>query len=136
MPKVTNSAIWAVSLRKSVSKLSKGWTVEEARGNVRLVIRIPEQPKQSVVLPFSWSELQADDSYIRIRNIYLLIMRTEHFFIHASQRAVGLKRLSFLCVSHDVNCSLVCNCPQPAHFHPMQALQAPSFADDAAPHFV
>ena len=53
MPKITNLAIWAVSLRKSVSKLSKGWTVEEARGNVRLVIRIPEQPKQSVVLPFS-----------------------------------------------------------------------------------
>ncbi len=89
MPKVTNSAIWAVSLRKSVSKLSKGWTVEEARGNVRLVIRIPEQPKQSVVLPFSWNELQADDAYIRIRNIYFLVAKDGYTLKQAAEIAAG-----------------------------------------------
>ena len=89
MPKVTNSAIWAVSLRKSVSKLSKGWTVEEARGNVRLVIRIPEQPKQSVVLRFSWNELQADDAYIRIRNIYLLVAKDGYSLKQAAEIAAG-----------------------------------------------
>ena len=89
MPKVTNSAIWAVSLRKSVGKLSKGWTVEDARGNVRLVIRIPEQPKQSVVLPFSWNELQADDAYIRIRNIYSLVAKDGYSLKQAAQIASG-----------------------------------------------
>ncbi len=89
MPKVTNSAIWAVSLRKSVSKLSKGWTVEDARGNVRLVIRIPEQPKQSVVLPLSWNELQADDAYIRIRNIYSLVAKDGYSLKQAAEVCSG-----------------------------------------------
>ena len=89
MPKVSNSAIWAVSLRKSVGKLSKGWTVEEARRNVRLVIRIPEQPKQSVVLPFGWNELQADDAYIRIRNIYSLVAGNGYSLKQAAEITAG-----------------------------------------------
>ena len=76
MPRINNQEYWAVGLRKGVSKLAKGWTVEEARGNVRLVIRVPDTPKQSVVLPFAWNELAADDAYIRVRNIFVT-MREE-----------------------------------------------------------
>jgi len=89
MPKINNQEYWAISLRKSVSKLSKGWTVEEARGSVRLVLRVPNTPKQSVVLPFAWNEDSAGDAYTRIRNIYSLIKKDGHDLKSAAKIASG-----------------------------------------------
>ncbi len=73
MPKVVRRANWEESLRKDVNSLARGWNVKERHGRVFLRVRHPEQPEQSVTLPFEWSPSCKGDAYTRIRNIYSLV---------------------------------------------------------------
>ena len=72
MPKVVREQDWERTLRGQVRELSTGWSVKEDRGRVRINIRRPGQPEQSVTLPFAWAKSDSGDAYIRIRNVYAL----------------------------------------------------------------
>jgi integrase len=72
MPEVVHSEVWAVSLRQQVRELCRGWTVEEARGKVRLKVRSEGRPVESVTLPFAWVKGEAGDAYTRVRNVLAL----------------------------------------------------------------
>ena len=73
MPEVVHSDAWATSLRQQTRGLARGWTVEEARGKVRLKVRPDGQPSESISLPFAWAAASAGDAYVRIRNLYALV---------------------------------------------------------------
>jgi len=73
VPEVVHSDAWAASLRQQTRGLARGWTVEEARGKVRLKVRPDGKPSQSLTLPFPWSAVAAGDAYVRIRNLYALV---------------------------------------------------------------
>ena len=73
MPEVVHSDAWATSLRQQTRGLARGWTVEEARGKVRLKVRPDGQPSESISLPFAWGAASAGDAYVRIRNLYALV---------------------------------------------------------------
>lgn len=73
MPVVVNDQHWETSFREQVRNLAIGWNVVESRGRVRLKVRTPGQAEQSIVLPFSWSNSDVGDAYVRIRNIYRLM---------------------------------------------------------------
>ena len=73
MPEVVHSDAWAASLRQQTRGLARGWTVEEARGKVRLKVRPDGQPSESISLPFAWAAASAGDAYVRIRNLYALV---------------------------------------------------------------
>lgn len=72
MPKVVREQDWERTLRGQVKELSAGWSVKEDRGRVRIKIRHPGEPEQSVTLPFAWAKSESGDAYIRIRNVYAL----------------------------------------------------------------
>jgi integrase len=73
VPEVVHSDAWATSLRQQTRGLARGWTVEEARGKVRLKVRPDGQPSESISLPFVWGAASAGDAYVRIRNLYALV---------------------------------------------------------------
>lgn len=73
MPEVIHSDAWATSLRQQTRALARGWTVEEARGRVRLKVRPDGKPGESLTLPFAWSAVAAGDAYVRVRNLYALV---------------------------------------------------------------
>ena len=73
MPEVIHSDAWATSLRQQTRALARGWTVEEARGKVRLKVRPDGRPGESITLSFPWSAAGAGDAYVRIRNLYALL---------------------------------------------------------------
>jgi integrase len=73
VPEVVHSDAWATSLRQQTRGLARGWTVEEARGKVRLKVRPDGQPSESISLPFAWAAASAGDAYVRIRNLYALV---------------------------------------------------------------
>ena len=75
MPEVVHSDAWATSLRQQTRGLARGWTVEEARGKVRLKVRPDGQPSESISLPFAWGAASAGDAYVRIRNLYALVQQ-------------------------------------------------------------
>jgi integrase len=73
VPEVVHSDAWAASLRQQTRAIARGWTVEEARGKVRLKVRPEGTAGESLMLPFEWSAASAGDAYVRIRNIYALM---------------------------------------------------------------
>ena len=75
MPRVTHGEGWELGLRAAVrTSTAKGWAVRDDRGIVRLLIRIPGQPPQSVGLPFDWARNQVGAITARVRNIYVLTL--------------------------------------------------------------
>jgi integrase len=75
MPAVVRAEDWEKTLRGQVKALATGWSVKEDRGRIRLKIRQPGLPEQSVTLQKPWPKDfdGAGDAYIRIRNIYKLM---------------------------------------------------------------
>ena len=70
MPAIRRQESWSEALRTSVrSSTAKGWNVYEFRGQVRLELRYPGQPKQTVFLPFDWAKASVGDVLTRVRNI-------------------------------------------------------------------
>jgi integrase len=66
---------WEAAARKQVRALGTGFTVLSMRGQVQLKLRVPDQPIQSVVLPFTWTENAWGDCYVRIRNVFALVQQ-------------------------------------------------------------
>ena len=89
MPEVVHSDAWATSLRQQVRGLARGWTVEEARGRVRLKVRCDSTPSQSVTLPFAWSANDAGDAYVRVRNVFKLVASEGYSLKQAAEVAAG-----------------------------------------------
>ncbi len=56
------------------SSTARGWNVYEFRGQARLELRQPGQPKQTVILPFDWAKASVGDVLTRVRNIYPLVV--------------------------------------------------------------
>jgi integrase len=71
VPKVSRQQAWEVLFREEVSGISSGWSVREDYGKVRLVVRRPGHPMESVTLSFPWSKASMGDAYTRLRNIYV-----------------------------------------------------------------
>ena len=75
MPRVTHGEGWELGLRAAVrTSTAKGWAVRDDRGIVRLLIRIPGKPPQSVGLPFDWARNQVGAITARVRNMYVLTL--------------------------------------------------------------
>lgn len=89
MPEVVHSDAWAASLRQQTRAIARGWTVEEARGKVRLKVRPEGMAGESLMLPFAWSAAAAGDAYVRIRNIYALMASEGHSLKQAALVADG-----------------------------------------------
>lgn len=76
MPTVRFEETWVPGFRAAVrSSTAEGWSVRENRGAMRLQVRLPDQPMQTVVLPFDWSSRYAGDALVRIRNLYTLVQQ-------------------------------------------------------------
>ncbi len=74
MPAIRHQEKWAEGLRTSVrTSTGEGWSVREHRGAIRLELRLKDQPRQSVVLPFDWAKSSVGDALTRVRNIYMLV---------------------------------------------------------------
>jgi len=75
MPAVRRVQDWEKTLRGQVKGLAAGWSAKEDRGRVRIKIRIPGQPEQSVTLQRPWPKDfdSAGDAYVRVRSIYKLM---------------------------------------------------------------
>ena len=74
MPAIRRQESWSEALRTSVrSSTARGWNVYEFRGQARLELRQPGQPKQTVILPFDWTKASVGDVLTRVRNIYPLV---------------------------------------------------------------
>ncbi len=89
MPEVVHSDAWAASLRQQTRAIARGWTVEEARGKVRLKVRPEGMASESLTLPFAWSAAAAGDAYVRIRNIYALMASEGYSLKQAAAVADG-----------------------------------------------
>ena len=89
VPEVVHSDAWAASLRQQTRAIARGWTVEEARGKVRLKVRPEGMPSESLMLPFAWSAAAAGDAYVRIRNIYALMASDGLSLKQAAEVAAG-----------------------------------------------
>jgi len=75
MPHVTHGEGWELGLRAAVrTSTTKGWAIRDDRGIVRLLIRMPGHPPQSVGLPFDWARNQVVAITARVRNIYVLTL--------------------------------------------------------------
>ena len=75
MPAIRRQESWSEALRTSVrSSTARGWNVYEFRGQARLELRQPGQPKQTVILPFDWAKASVGDVLTRVRNIYPLVV--------------------------------------------------------------
>lgn len=74
MPAIRRAEKWEEGLRASVrSSSAVGWNVCEHGGRVKLELRLPGQPKQTVRLPFDWCKAASGDVLTRVRNIYKLV---------------------------------------------------------------
>jgi len=74
MPAIRRQESWSEALRTSVrSSTARGWNVYEFRGQARLELRQPGEPKQTVILPFDWAKASVGDVLTRVRNIYTLV---------------------------------------------------------------
>ncbi|MFM7512151.1 MAG: site-specific integrase [Cyanobium sp.] len=74
MPAIRRVEKWEEGLRTSVrSSSAEGWNVYEHGGRVKLELRKPGQPKQTVRLPFDWCKASSGDVLTRIRNLYKLV---------------------------------------------------------------
>ena len=74
MPTVRFDDSWVPGFRVAVrSSTAEGWSVRENRGTMRLQVRQPDEPMQTLVLPFDWSSRYAGDALVRIRNLYVLV---------------------------------------------------------------
>lgn len=61
---------WIPAFRSAVrSSCGAGWSVSEDRGSVRLQWRGSGHPRQSVTLPYPWSEATWPDALLRIRQV-------------------------------------------------------------------
>lgn len=91
MPAVRRTEDWDKTLRGQVKGLAAGWSVKEDRGRVRLKIRTPDQPEQSVTLQRAWPKDfdAAGDAYVRIRNIYKLMASEGYTLKQAALVAEG-----------------------------------------------
>jgi len=89
VPEVVHSDAWATSLRQQIRALARGWTVEEARGKVRLKVRLDGGSGESITLSFPWSASGAGDAYVRIRNIYKLMASEGYTLKQAALVAEG-----------------------------------------------
>ena len=72
---------WESDLRSRVKRLGPKThlNVVPRKGNFLLRYRPPSGASSSRVLPFKWNEHEADDAYIRIRNIYKLMLEGIEF---------------------------------------------------------
>jgi integrase len=71
MPTIRHEDPWAIGFRNSVrTSTAEGWSVREYRGGMRLQVRTPGKPMQTVVLPFDWAKRSVGDALVRVRNIY------------------------------------------------------------------
>ncbi len=74
MPALRHVEPWAVALRTSTrTSTAEGWNVCEHRGRVRVEVRQPGLPKQTVMLPFDWAKASVGDVLTRVRNLYVLV---------------------------------------------------------------
>lgn len=74
VPAVRFEESWVPGFRSSIrSSTAAGWSVREYRGGMRLQVRGPDGPMQSVVLPFDWGRRSVGDALVRVRNIYALV---------------------------------------------------------------
>ena len=91
MPAVRRVQDWEKTLRGQVKGLAAGWSAKEDRGRVRIKIRIPGQPEQSVTLQRPWPKDfdSAGDAYVRIRNIYKLMASEGYTLKQAALVAEG-----------------------------------------------
>jgi integrase len=89
VPEAVHSDAWAASLRQQTRAIARGWTVEEARGKVRLKVRPEGMTSESLTLPFAWSAAAAGDAYVRIRNIYALMASEGYSLKQAAAVADG-----------------------------------------------
>ena len=89
MPEVVHSDAWAAALRQQTRAIARGWTVEEARGKVRLKVRPEGMPSESITLPFSWSQSDAGPAYVRILNLYKLVSAEGYSLKQAALVAAG-----------------------------------------------
>ena len=71
MPAVKRTQAWEVLFRDEVSAIARGWSVREHRDKIKLVVRRPGHPMESVTLPFPWAKASTGDAYVRLRNIYV-----------------------------------------------------------------
>ena len=91
MPAVLRLEDWEKTLRGQVKGLAAGWSVKEDRGRVRIKIRLPDLAEQSVTLQKTWPKDfdSAGDTYVRIRNIYKLVVSGEYSLKQAALVAEG-----------------------------------------------
>jgi len=54
MPAINSGRAWEVGFRSAVREGRMGWSVINARGSVRLRVRIKGSPDECVVLPIKW----------------------------------------------------------------------------------
>ena len=74
MPVVRFDESWVPGFRSAVrTSTAEGWSVRETRGAMRLQVRRPGEPMQTVALPFDWARRSTGDALVRIRNIYVLM---------------------------------------------------------------
>jgi len=74
MPSVRFDESWVPGFRSAVrTSTAEGWSVREHRGGMRLQVRQPDGPMQTVSLPFDWARRSTGDALVRIRNIYALL---------------------------------------------------------------
>lgn len=71
MPVVKRAQSWELLFREESAALASSWTVREHRGKVKLVVRAPGGPMETVTLPFPWEKSSMGDAYTRLRNIYV-----------------------------------------------------------------
>jgi integrase len=74
---------WEAGFRKRVRNVGQGskayLTVIENHGGMNLRYRPSEGKSITKSIPFKWNELESDDAYIRIRNIYKLMLEGVEF---------------------------------------------------------
>ena len=68
---------WEEGLRKQVKRVGVNAGLSISRhhsGNILLRYRNPKGKPINKAIPFKWNELEADDAYVRIRNIHKLML--------------------------------------------------------------
>ena len=72
---------WVEYFKKQIAKLGPKTylSVMNQKGNIQLRYRLPNKKVQGRSLPFRWHEDDVDDAYIRIRNIYNLMLHDIEF---------------------------------------------------------
>jgi len=73
MPAINSGRAWEVGFRSAVREGRMGWSVINARGSVRLRVRIKGSPDECVVLPIKWEPGGQAASLQLIGHIYRLV---------------------------------------------------------------